>query len=509
MTVLLVVLLALSLFGGAGLAVLWFQTNQARRAAEARASHEAWQKNGLAERVQQLSKYQAIMDVDAYVARASAAAARSTADAGAHAAEAIKRANDESTRIIADANARAHQIAGEAWAAVQKAKELENTVRAMQNVIDGYGDRYVLPTTGVLDELAGQYGFADAGKKLKEARDRTRSLVKRGQAADCDYAEANRRVTAIAFVLDAFNGKVDSILADVREDNYGTLRQKILDAHALVNHHGAAFRNARIQRGYLESRLDELKWAVAVTDLKAKEREEQRAIKEKIREEEKAQRDFERAQKEAQKEEEALHKAMERARLEVARASSEQKAIYEQRLRELAEKLRAAEEKNQRALSMAQQTKVGHVYIISNEGSFGRDVFKIGMTRRLEPLDRVRELGDASVPFEFDVHAMIRCNDAPALENALHKGFVRHQVNKMNARKEFFRIGLADIRREVERLGIQCTWTMTAACREFRETQALELSMAADPERARAWTSQNIREHASSAMESRLMEAEA
>ena len=81
--------------------------------------------------------------------------------------------------------------------------------------------------------------------------------------------------------------------------------------------------------------------------------------------------------------------------------------------------LQAAEEKNQRALSMAQQTRAGHVYVISNVGSFGEHVFKIGMTRRLDPLDRIRELGDASVPFEFDVHAMIFTEDAPSLTQAL------------------------------------------------------------------------------------------
>ncbi|WP_394827332.1 DUF4041 domain-containing protein [Pendulispora albinea] len=509
MTIVWVSLFVLALLVIAVLAWVLHRTNRELRTAEARAAHEAWQKNGLAHRVQELSKYQAIIDVDVYVAQARTTVAGMTKEAEASALAMTQQAHLESNRIISEANGKAHEIAGEAMAAVQKAKGLEQTVRAMQNVIDGYGERYVLPSSGLLDELAGQYGFAEAGKKLKEARERTKAMVKRGQAAECDYVETNRRATAVAFVLDAFNGKVDSVLADVGDGDFGTLRQKILDAYTLVNHHGTAFRNARIAGGYLEARLEELKWAVAVVELKAREREEQRAIREKMREEEKAQRDYERALKDAQKEEDVLRKAMEKARLEVAKAGVEQKALYEQRLRELSEKLRTAEEKNQRALSMAQQTKSGHVYIISNEGSFGQHVFKIGMTRRLEPMDRVRELGDASVPFEFDVHAMIRSDDAPALENALHRVFVQYQVNKVNARKEFFRVALADVRREIERLGIHCTWTMTAACREFRETQALERSLASDPGRAHAWISQNIREHARSMAEAPLVEAEA
>ncbi len=130
---------------------------------------------------------------------------------------------------------------------------------------------------------------------------------------------------------------------------------------------------------------------------------------------------------------------------------------------------------------MAQQTRCGYVYIISNLGSFGEDVFKIGLTRRLEPMDRVKELGDSSVPFEFDVHALIRSDDAPALEHKLHRHFLLHQVNKVNHRKEFFRCDLATIRKEVVELGLQAQWTMKAEARDYRETLAIEKKIASDP----------------------------
>jgi hypothetical protein len=117
------------------------------------------------------------------------------------------------------------------------------------------------------------------------------------------------------------------------------------------------------------------------------------------------------------------------------------------------ERLRArlaeAEEKVQRAKSRAQMTKSGYVYVISNKGSFGDGVFKIGMTRRLEPMDRVRELGDASVPFPFDVHMMVSCDDAPKLENALHHEFHKSRLNKVKPRKEFFRTDIESIRQIV------------------------------------------------------------
>jgi len=240
-----------------------------------------------------------------------------------------------------------------------------------------------------------------------------------------------------------------------------------------VNLNGEAFRNARINDLYLASRLRELKWAVAANELKLQEREEQRAIREQMREEEKARKEIEKALREAEKEEKMLQKAMEKARKELDTANDEERAKFEQQLAELSGKLNEAEAKNQRALSMAQQTRRGHVYIISNEGSFGEQVFKIGMTRRLEPMDRVKELGDASVPFPFDVHAIINSEDAPGLENELHNRFGRARLNKVNLRKEFFNVSLSEIRQVVEEKGFEVHWTMAAEALEYRESRAI------------------------------------
>jgi hypothetical protein len=178
---------------------------------------------------------------------------------------------------------------------------------------------------------------------------------------------------------------------------------------------------------------------------------------------------------------------MEKAEAQLARATEEQKSKYELQLLELRQRLQLAEERGQRALSMAQQTRRGHVYVISNVGSFGEDVYKIGLTRRLEPLDRIRELGDSSVPFEFDVHALIFAEDAPAVETQLHRHFLIRQLNKVNHRKEFFRVTLKDIRDEITALGLSASWTMTAAAKEYRESLAIEKALADDPLAREAW----------------------
>ena len=143
-------------------------------------------------------------------------------------------------------------------------------------------------------------------------------------------------------------------------------------------------------------------------------------------------------------------------------------------------------------MSMAQQTKKGNVYIISNIGSFGEHVYKIGLTRRLDPHERIRELGDSSVPFEFDVHALIESDDAPSLEHRLHKHFVLHQVNKVNHRKEFFRCELATIREEVESLGLTAAWTMAAAAQDYRETLVIEKRIAEDPLAKQQWIERQL-----------------
>lgn len=409
------------------------------------------------------------------------------ADARRKAEELVAGANERAARLVTDAEARAQEIAGDAYRALNESEQLAKAATAMRNVIEGYGDRYLKPTYSLLDQLAENYGFDEAGRSLKQARANSQSMVDAGRAAACDYVERNRRETAVRFVLDAFNGKVDTILGRVKSDNMGTLEQQVRDAYSLVNHNGGAFRDARITSEYLSSRLDELKWAASVVALKEREKEEQRQIREKMREEERARREIDKALRDAAKEEEALQKAMAKVHAQVARASEEQRAAFEVQLAMLQLKLSEAEERNQRALSMAQQTKAGHVYVISNVGSFGEHVFKVGMTRRLEPADRVRELGDASVPFPFDVHAMIWADDAPALEHALHKQFLTAQINKVNPRKEFFRLPVTVLRDAVEKMGLQATWTLTADASQYRETLSIERELAARTEEAERW----------------------
>lgn len=395
-------------------------------------------------------------------------------------AQAVAHRAAESARLVLQA---AQQQAGEAVELVGQEQRLRARIEALENRLRGYDDRYIQPAALLLEGLAHDYGQDDAAVELKAARAYTRALMADGLAAACDYVEANRRETAVRFVVDAFNGAADAILTRVRTDNAGKLEQELADAAAVVNMHGQAFRNARVTDVFVEARSAELRASARFQAVLKREQEEQRAIRERIREEARAQREFEASRRAAQRDEERVRKALEDARARFEAAAQEDRAKLEARMAELQEALAEAEAKNQRALSMAQQTRAGHCYIVSNEGSFGVDVLKIGMTRRLDPMDRVRELGGASVPFEFDVHAMIYSDDAPRLERELHREFNEARVNMVNPRKEFFRVGVAAVREKLDALGVRAHFTLAAAAREYRETLALQQ---ADVERRRS-----------------------
>lgn len=411
----------------------------------------------------------------------------------------LNQATRDAGRIIADAEKRAKEIAGEAYDALRDKQLLERAADAMRNIVEGYGDRYIIPTHSLLDDLAIEFGYTSAGQSLKSAREQSRRMVEQGEAAACDYVEANRRETAIRFVTDAFNGRVDAILTRVKRDNFGQLEQEVRDAFNLVNLNGAAFRDARILDAYLNARLAELKWAVVVQELARKQLEEQRELKARMRDEEKARREYEQKMREAAKEEELKKKALDDKERELAEtrralehAAAHDKAQLEQQLAAiqqanegLRQDLAAATEKK---LTVAQRFKEGTVYIISNVGAFGEGIYKIGQTRRPDPQERVDELGDASVPFDFDVHAWIRSENAPALEHKIQKRFLAMQINKVNSRKEFFRVPLNEIRAEVEKLSREdpftiTHWTEAATAAQYRES----LDIQSNPEKLAKW----------------------
>ena len=314
--------------------------------------------------------------------------------------------------------------------------------------------------------------------KIKEIKEKQKDLIKKDQAVsggenmsyNGSVAQGKSMVKRQKkLMLRAFNGECDNFISAVKWNTVTRAEERILKAAETISKTGET-QGLKIESAYARLKLIELKMYHEQRLKMQEEREIQAQIREQIREEEKARKEFEKAQKESQKEEEYLQKALKHAQDKYAKASEAERSVYELQLAELQLKLTTAEEKNQRAISMAQQTRAGHVYVISNIGSFGENIFKIGMTRRLEPLDRVYELGSASVPFRFDVHAMIYSVDAPDLESKLHREFDKYRLNHVNRRREYFNVSLQEIERVVKANHGEIEFIIEPEAQEYRES---------------------------------------
>lgn len=207
---------------------------------------------------------------------------------------------------------------------------------------------------------------------------------------------------------------------------------------------------------------------------KEQERAEQAAIREQMRQEAEERKELEKQRQQIEKEESKFTSEIENVKELLATTTDDTKIqALEEKIRELQNKLLNVEERKEDIINR-QNGKAGNVYVISNLGSFGPDVFKVGMTRRLEPMDRVRELGDASVPFAFDVHAMIFSEDAVSLEYKLHQVLDQYRLNKINLRKEFFKLPLDIIEQIVLTEDPAASFNRTMLAEQYRQSLSLE-----------------------------------
>lgn len=355
------------------------------------------------------------------------------------------------------------------------------TYSRLRKEISLYENKLDLIEFGVYEPIYDFEKSEDYREEQKKVIERQKEMISSESAAICrtnwtiDGSEAKGRASTkryIKLTLRAFNGECDSLIAKVKWNNVNQMRERIRKSFETINKLGES-QTVSIQYGYLDLKLKELNLEYEYQQKRQKEKEDLRAAQEAMREEEKARREFEQAQKEAEKEESTYQKALEKARKEIEQVTGEKHDKLQAQIEKLEQELKEAQETKERAISMAQQTKRGHVYVISNIGSFGEQVFKIGMTRRLEPEDRVKELGDASVPFQFDIHAMIYSEDAPTLESELHKTFTDNKVNMLNYRKEFFNVTIDEIEQKIKEIGIDAEFQKIPEAMEYRETLAI------------------------------------
>lgn len=202
---------------------------------------------------------------------------------------------------------------------------------------------------------------------------------------------------------------------------------------------------------------------------KEQARQEQLAIREKMRQEAEERKALEEEKRKVEAEEKKYHNELEKLKIKMEDAGDEEKEALRAKILELQAQLSDVAVKKE-SITRLQNGKAGNIYIISNLGSFGENVFKIGMTRRLNPQDRVDELGSASVPFKFDVHSFIFSDDAVGLESELHKRLNSQRLNKVNLRKEFFRSSVEELEEIVNEIDPTAEFTRTMAAEDYRQS---------------------------------------
>jgi hypothetical protein len=449
---------------------------------------------------QQLARYQTILDVEAERDRILASTESERSRILRELAEAQTQAQEEQAHLTKAAQANRDQILTRLSAeedalranlqqAAQQKRQVSNELDALQKQVD-----VLRSELKQLDEQADlqsfgfykpKYSFETSTSyqlELAHIRDAQKRMITAKTAAVCDtdwtvngsVSEGRKQTNqTLKLMLRAFNGECDAAVAKVKYNNVGTMETRIRKAYDVVNSL-VVVQQASLAHAFLDLKLKELYLAHEYQEKLQAEKEEQRQIREQMREEEQAQREIEKAQQDAEKEERRYAEALRKAQEEVGKAAGAKQEKLQAEIALLQERLAQASMNKERAISRAQLTRSGHVYVISNIGSFGEDVYKIGMTRRLEPMDRVRELGDASVPFHFDVHAIIYCEDAPQLENLLHRQFHQRRVNQVNHKKEFFRVSLTEIAEVVKQQHAEIEFTLAAEAVDYRKSVALQ-----------------------------------
>ncbi|WP_065330797.1 DUF4041 domain-containing protein [Tritonibacter mobilis] len=344
--------------------------------------------------------------------------------------------------------------------------EKRATLKKLEQQVAIYDEKLSFAELGVYEP---HFEFSDADEykqEIKRIRDRQKAMVSAKTSTICptDWQVDGSRAKGQTMInrqtrltMRAFNNECEAAIANTRWNNVNAMEKRILNAAKQIDKTNESM-NLRISDDYVSLKLDELHATHEYRERLKVEKEERAELARAAREEKKLLAEAEAAERE----EKRYQKLLDRARSEAG--------VDESRIAELEAALAEAHAISERARAMAEMTKSGYVYIISNVGSFGEDVVKIGLTRRLEPDDRVKELGDASVPFGFDTHAMIYSDEAPALESALHKEFADRRVNASNMRKEFFRVGLEEVEDAVKRLAPSASFFSDREAQEWYET---------------------------------------
>ena len=389
----------------------------------------------------------------------------------------------------------AAQPEGTSEARSREAAQLQEMIEKLRLERDQLKQQIVETSSLALLQEVGIYQYRhrlqDAAaykERVDDTLGRIRDMAKRdgaavqsgmGWAINGSAAEGTKMVKELSkLMLRSYNNEADNIVQTMRPYALDTAIKRLEKSRDTISKLGASLK-IRITQDYHALRVEELH---LTADFLQKQEEEKEERKERLRQERERRADEEQARVEIEREQERIEK--ERAHYEnllvAARANADSTAIDKAESK-LAEIDSVSEELEKRSANM----RAGWVYVISNIGAFGEGVVKIGLTRRLDPTERVQELGGASVPFRFDVHGFVFSDDAVGLESDLHDTFADRRMNTVNVRREFFRATPQEVREVLVKLdrakNVSFKYTEVPEALEYRQTLATREKRPSEP----------------------------
>lgn len=370
-------------------------------------------------------------------------------------------------------------------------KDIERTFMKKQEEISTLKTKFLVLEDDLLMESYGlyvpKYDFATSmgyKEKLKNIRTDQKQMIKNKSAVSYyDNWTVNgskakgRKMTNdnIKQILRSFNNECEAAINKVKYNNIQSIEKRIIKSFEQLNKLNSSNRLS-ISEMYLDLKLSELYLAYEYERKKQDEKEALREQREREREEKALQKEIQSKKKIIDKDIKHYQNLINELKKKMNELTSEEERdSIEQQIIDLNVKVNEREEEKKELDYRTAHASAGYVYIISNIGAFGDDVVKIGVTRRIDPLERINELSSASVPFKFDVHALIFSYDAYKLETELHQYFDSYRINKVNNRKEFFKVPISKIEEKLSEYGeLTIDFKANVDAEEYRESLLLK-----------------------------------
>ena len=333
----------------------------------------------------------------------------------------------------------------------RKLNEIRKEIALVEETLDMQEYGLYEPKYNFINSTAYKERLDAVRKQQKQMiKDKTAAVGTSDWTINGDKRQGKAFINAnIKQILRSFNNETEVIINKVKHSNVESSKKRIQKSFDQLNRLYER-ENVSLTKSYLNLKVDEMNIAYEYEVKKQEEKELLREEREREREEKKLQKKLEKEKNKFNRENDKLQKEINKVRDELTTAADKEKAKLEKEIRELKEALNRNNEEIGKIDEWRETPGAGYVYIISNIGSFGKNVFKIGVTRRDNPDERIRELSSASVPFRYDTHVFIFSKDAFALEKELHDRFNDSRVNKVNRRKEFFNITIDEVKQIVE-----------------------------------------------------------